>query len=239
MISFVTLGTIVMDLLNIVRSSNISRSELISPRQIEMWVHQYRALLIKQDLDKGRMANPDYIQELPALELEVVDKSKGADLATGQFLLRTKLKIPKTLDLNYRSGFMYIGTIDDREIQFVPESRVRWQQYKKYTFEDNLAYLKNGYIWLIYPEPIEFITVRGVFEVPTEVGNFTNLHADFTYANWDTPYPISENMIPALKAMILKQELGLDVKSESDTKNDAANRQEPNQVAQQQEQQQQ
>ena len=229
MIQFLSLGAITMDLLNIVRSSNISRSELISPRQIEMWIHAYRAILIKQDLDKNKMPNPDYIQELPALELEVVDKSKGSELGSGQYLLRTKLAIPKTIDLNYRSGFMYIGTIDDREIQFVPESRVRWQKFKKYTFNDNLAYLKNGHIYLVYPEPIEFITVRGIFEVPTEVGNFTNLHADFTYANWDTPYPISENMIPALKDMILNRELDITIQAESDTSNDAVNKQESNQ----------
>ena len=82
-IQFTSLQTIVMDLLNIVRNSNISRSELISPRQIEMWVHQYRALLIKQDLDKGRMVNPDYIQEIPGLQLEVVDRTKGMEFPSG------------------------------------------------------------------------------------------------------------------------------------------------------------
>jgi hypothetical protein len=228
MISFVSLGSIVMDLLNIVRSANISRSELISPRQIEMWVHQYRAILIKQDLDKNKMPNPDYIQELPSLELEVVDKSKGSDLSSGQFLLRTKLALPKTIDLNFKSGFTYVGTIDDREIQFVPESRVRWQQYKKYTSNDNLAFLRGGHMYLVYPSPIEFLTVRGIFEVPTEVGNFTNAHADFTYANWNTPYPISENMIPTLKQMILKAELGITIQASSDTSNDAVNVTEPN-----------
>jgi hypothetical protein len=233
MISFVTLGTITLDLLNIVRSSNISRSELISPRQIEMWIHQYRAILIKQELDKGKMPNPDYIQELPALELELVDRSKGADLETGNFLLRTKLALPKTIDLNFKSGFMYVGTIDDREIQFVPESRARWQHYKKYTGRDSVAFLKGGHIYLIYPQPIEFISVRGVFEVPTEVGNFTNAHADFTYANWTTPYPISEHMIPVLKSMILQKELGIMVQSMSDTSNDAINTQGPNTEPQQ------
>jgi hypothetical protein len=233
MIRFVTLNSIVMDLLNIVRSANISRSELISPRQIEMWVHQYRSILIKQDLDKGRMANPDYIQELPALELEVVDETKGADLASGQYLLRTKLELPKTIDLNYRSGFMFVGTIDGREIQFVPEGRVRWQQYKKYTSGDNLAFLRSKRMYLVYPTPIKYLTIRGIFEVPTEVGNFTNTHADYTYADWNSPYPISQNMIPVLKSMILKQELGMTVQAQSDTSNDATNKQAPNSEQQQ------
>ena len=227
-IQFTSLQTIVMDLLNIVRNSNISRSELISPRQIEMWVHQYRALLIKQDLDKGRMVNPDYIQEIPGLQLEVVDRTKGMEFPSGTYLLRTKLTLPKTIDLNYKSGFTFVGTVDGREIQFVPESRVRWQQYKKYTAGDNLAFLRSKYMYLVYPSPIEYMTVRGIFEVPTEVGNFTNLHADYTYATWDTQYPIPINMVPTLKQMILKQELGITIQSGSDTTNDASNIQQGN-----------
>jgi hypothetical protein len=228
MITFTTLNTIVMDLLNIVRSANISRSELISPRQIEMWVHQYRAILIKQDLDKGKMPNPDYIQELPGLELEVVDRSLGIDLLSSRFLLRTMLEIPKTIDLNFKSGFMFVGTVDGREIEFVPQSRVRWQQYKKYTNGDNLSYLKGKHIYLVYPQPISSITVRGVFEVPTEVGNFTNTHATYTYEDWDSPYPIPINMLPTLKEMILKKELGITIQANSDTTNDSVNEQQDN-----------
>jgi len=224
-LEFTSLNTIVFDLLNIVRSSNISRSELISPHQIEMWVHQYRAILIKQDMDKGKMPNPDYIQELPGLQLEVVDRTKGIELASGLYLLRSKLVIPKTIDLNFKSGFTYIGTIDGREIQFVPESRVRWQQYKKYTGTDNMAFLRNKRLYLVYATPIEYLTVRGLFEVPTEVGNFANIHADYTYATWDTAYPIPINMVPTLKEMILKKELGIMVNAPSDTVNDSVNEQ--------------
>lgn len=225
MINFVTLDTIVFDLLNIIRNSNISRSELISPRQIESWVHQYRAVLLKQDLDKGKMPNPDYIQEIPSLQLEVVDRTEPGILPSGTYLLKTKLKLPKTIDLNFKPGFMFVGTIDGREIQFVPESRVRWQQYKKYTNADQLSYLKGGYIYLVYPSPIEYLTVRGVFEIPTEVGNFINPNSDYTYANWDSNYPIPVNMLPTLKEMILKKELGIMVQSPSDTTNDSVNEQ--------------
>lgn len=222
MLNFVTLNTIVTDLLNIIRASKISRSESISKRQIEMWVHQYRALLIKQDLDKGKMPNPDYIQELPSLHLEVVDRSKESDLDSSLYLLRTVLTLPKTIDLNFKSGFTYIGTIDGREIQFIPESRTRWQQYKKYTSTDNMAFLRSKRLYLMYPTPIEYVTVRGIFEVPTEVSNFANTHADFTYSNLDTSYPIPENMIPVLKGMILKQELGISVQTNSDITNDSS-----------------
>lgn len=231
MISFVTLNTIVTDLLNIIRSSKISRSESISKRQLEMWVHQYRAFLIKQDLDKGKMPNPDYIQELPGLQLEVVDKSAGTDLLSGKYVLRTVLELPKTIDLNFKPGFTFIGTIDGREIQLVPQSRVNWQRFKKYTSGDVLAYLKSKKLYIESFEslpPIEHISPRGIFEVPTEVMNFQNPHADYSFGGWDTPYPIPENMIPVLKEMILRKELGITVQSMSDTTNDSAAMVKPN-----------
>jgi hypothetical protein len=228
MIEFVSLNSIVTDLLNIVRSSKISRSESISKRQLEMWVHQYRALLIKRDLDKGKMPNPDYIQELPGLQLEVVDRAEGVNLLADLHLLRSKLTLPKTLDLNFKSGFTYIGTIDGREIQFVPEGRVRWQQYKKYTASDNLAFLRSKKLYLVYPDPIEYVTVRGIFEVPTEVSNFTNTHADYTFADLNTQYPMPINMIPVLKEMILSKELGITIQATSDVSNDSASETQPN-----------
>lgn len=228
MIEFVTLNTIVTGALNIIRSSKISRSESISKRQVEMWAHQYRAVLIKQDLDKGKMPNPDYIQELPGLKLEVVDRSEGVDIDSSLYLLRTELTLPKTIDLNFKSGFTFIGTVDGREIQFVPESRTRWQQYKKYTAKDNVAFLRSGRLYLVYPTPIQYITVRGIFEVPTKVDNFVNPSADFTSANLDTPYPIPINMVPVLIGMILKQELGIMVQANSDITNDSASLVQPN-----------
>ena len=51
---FNSLNNIIDDLLLLLRNNNISESENLSRIQIELWIHQYRALLIKQDLDKGR-----------------------------------------------------------------------------------------------------------------------------------------------------------------------------------------
>ena len=62
MITFVTLATITSDLLNIIRGAHISQSEPISKRQVEGWIHQYRAFLLKQDLDKSKMPNPEQFE---------------------------------------------------------------------------------------------------------------------------------------------------------------------------------
>jgi hypothetical protein len=227
-IQFVSLNSIITDLMEIIRQSKVSRSEPISKRQVEGWIHQYRAILIKQDLDKGKMPNPDYIQEIPALKLDVVDRSYGSLLQSNTYMLMTNLALPNTLDLNHKAGFMYIGTIDGIEYQFIPEGRSQWQQYKKYTKNDNMVFLRNSHLYLLSVKPVQYITVRGVFEVPTEVSNFINANMEPRSADLDDHYPIPINMVPVLKEMILKAELGIEVKSPSDLSNDSSGKVEPN-----------
>lgn len=221
MIEFVTINTITTDLLEIIRQAKISRSEPISKRQLEAWVHQYRALLLKRDLDKGKQPNPDYIQEIPALELEVVDLADGSNFDTYKYKLKTILPLPKTIDLNYKSGFMYIGTIDGKELQFIPEGRSKWQQYKRYTAKDTLVFLRNEYLHVLSVTPIKYLTIRGVFEVPTEVSNFVNPNMPARDAGIDDPYPIPINMLPTLKELILKTELNIEMQAPSDKTNDS------------------
>ena len=57
-----TLNTIIDDILLELRNSNIANTESISRIQIEQWIINYRTLLIKQDIDKGRTINPQYVQ---------------------------------------------------------------------------------------------------------------------------------------------------------------------------------
>lgn len=223
MLEFITLNTIVTDLLEIIRQSKVSRSEPISKRQLEGWVHQYRAILLKQDLDKNKMPNPDYIQEIPSLELEVVDSTDGSGTLSNTYILKTILTVPNTVDLNNKPGFMYIGSIDGEEFQFISEGRSRWQQWKKYTPTDNLVFLRNNYLYLRSVSPVRYITIRGVFEVPTEVGNFVNTNmSSIRSMGLNDPYPIPINMVPVLKEMILKGELGIEMKAFSDLTDNSA-----------------
>ena len=230
MITFVTLNTITTDLLNTVRQSQVSQSEPISKRQLEAWVHQYRALILKRDLDKGKMPNPDYIQEIPGLEMSPIDGAVDLiGITLGESIMRSDLQLPKTIDLNHKPGFMYVGTVDGNEILFVSENRRKWQKYKKYTADDPVVFLKNDYLYLTGNNNLpKYLTVRGIFEIPTEVSNFVNPVTSTTSAGVDDYYPIPINMLPALKEMILKNELGIQVQAWSDDTNDADLEVEPN-----------
>ena len=72
-----TLNTIIDDILLELRNSNIANTESISRIQIEQWIINYRTLLIKQDIDKGRTINPQYVQTLSNIHLERIEPTTG------------------------------------------------------------------------------------------------------------------------------------------------------------------
>jgi hypothetical protein len=222
-IEFVSLSAIIQDLLFIIRGSTVVESESISWRQIENWINQYRAVLIKRDIDKNKYPNPDYIQEIQCIKMVVVDKAEDSTIHTNKLLLRSELTLPKTIDFNFHQGFTYIGTLDGKELQLIPQSRSRWQKDKYYTGKDPICFYKNQYLYLDNDFVVEYLSVRGIFEVPKEVGNFVNPFTNLPEFDLDTKYPIPITMLPPLKEMILQKELGLMTKEATDTKNDSAN----------------
>ena len=211
----ISLDKIVQDLLLIIRGSNISQSEPISKRQLETWVHQYRALLLKRDLDKNKVTNPDYIQEIPNLTISLIEGSEDNTIGSDCYISRTAVKLPKTINLNAKSGLTYIGTILGNQIQLIPYTRFQWQQYKKYTSNDKLAFLRNQYLYVYNNELLTNINVRGIFENPLEITTFDNV-------SYRDNYPLPVDMIPILKEMILKQELNIIAQAPSDTKDNSS-----------------
>jgi hypothetical protein len=204
---FVSLRTIIYDLLNIIRGAKVIDDEEISEKQLELWIHQYRALLLKRDLDKGKDINPAYIQSIDNIELEL-DSIKG--------IYRTNIELPKVIDLNYGSGFTFIGDVFGNQIQLVPESRANWQKFKRFTQEDTISFLNSNRLYLVNSKGLTNLYIRGVFEIPTEVTEANNL-----VPTYDDNYPIPVNMVTILKEMILQKELGIEIKTASDTVNDS------------------
>lgn len=217
----ISLDKIVQDLLLIIRGSNISQSESISKRQLEDWVHQYRALLLKRDLDKNKVANPDYIQEIPNLSISLIEGSEDNTIGSDCYISRSSVKLPKTIDLNSKSGLTYVGTILGNQIQIIPYTRFQWQQYKKYTKGDKLAFLRNQYLYIYNNELLTVINVRGIFENPLEITSFDNI-------DYRQNYPLPMDKVSILKEMILKGELGIEAKAPSDNKDDANHGLSPN-----------
>ena len=223
-VEFQSILVLIRDAIRIARGSIESQSETISDIQVESWIHQYRSLLLKQDLDKGKDADPSYIQEIKGLKLSPIDISEIPTKPVKKYVLKTNLQIPKLIDLNYRPAITYIGTPDGRELQYSPQSSTRWSQYKYYTQNDPSVYLKNQYLYVEGGDTLEYIDIRGVFELPLEVARFLNPTFGLQVFDVSTyKYPIPLNMLPTLKDMIMQKEFGIMLRMPSDTKNDSEN----------------
>lgn len=213
----VSLGAIIDDLLNIVRGAKVNVSEPISRRQVEAWIHEYRAKLIKQDLDKGKKPHTAYIQTIPAVKLIVEDLAGSLSKVTSDLnILRTEIKIPKDLDLNHSTGITFVGDLQGNAIQVVSESRFPYQAFRRYTNNDPLAFFRDGYVYVVNADGLAYLTIRGIFENPVDVYELANSVTNLQLFSYTEGYPIPITMIPTLKAMILEKELGITVQTPSD-----------------------
>ena len=207
--TFNSLDSIIDDILLELRNHNISESEPISRIQIEQWITQYRSILIKQDIDKGRDINPSYEQTIYNIGLSLVENIEYNTLIFHR--LKSDIKIPKAIDFHYKSGITSVLDLHGNEIQLMSEKRSNMQKYRRYTDGDYTAYLKDDYLYLNGPMIIEKIEVNGIFENPCEVPGFD--HAG--------RYPIPANMIPTLKELIFAKELKITLPT--DNKNNSSN----------------
>ena len=206
---FNSLNTIIDDILLLLRNNNISESENISRVQIELWIHQYRALLIKQDLDKGRDINPDYLQTIGPMHI-----SKVSNCAGGYNYISDD-ELPKFIDLHYGTGLSSVKDMSGNLIQLGTETKAKYQTSRKYTCGDYIAYQKNKHLYILGPEHLEYVTVEGILEDPTQAGK--------CFDRDDTPYPVPANMIPTIKDMIFSKEFNILLTVPTDTTNKSTN----------------
>lgn len=208
-VTFNSLNAIIDDVLLIYRDSEISESEKLSRIQVEQWIHQYRALLIKQDIDKGREINPDYIQTFGPLHISKVSN------CTGGYNYISDEELPKFIDLHFGSGLVAVKDMDGNLIQVGTETKAKYQTSRKYTCNDYIAYLKNNHLYILGPEHLEYVKIEGILEDPTQAGD--------CFDRDDTPYPVPANMIPTIKQMIFERELNIMSQMPSDDTNNSTN----------------
>ena len=208
-VTFNSLNAIIDDILLIYRANELSESENLSRIQIEQWIHQYRALLIKQDIDKGREINPDYVQTFGPLHISKVSN------CTGGYNYISDEELPKFIDLHFGSGLVSVKDMFGNLIQVGTETKAKYQVSRKYTCNDYIAYLKNNYLYILGPEHLEYVKVEGILEDPTQAGD--------CFDRDDTPYPVPANMIPVIKQMIFEKELNIMSIMPNDTTNNSTN----------------
>lgn len=203
-----SLNSIIDDILLTLRNSNIAESESISRIQIESWIHRYRVLLLKQDLDKGRQVNPQYTQILKDVHISKIEEEDG------HYEYRSDIELPKMIDLHFGTGLLSVKDSFGNMIQVGSETKMKFQKYRKYTCKDYIAYIKDNHLYVEGPKVLEYVDIELIAEYPPSLGDCFD--AD------DTPYPVPANMIPVIKEIIFNKELNLMIQQYSDSTNNSS-----------------
>ena len=214
-----TLDEIAYNILNLLRAGRSSNDELISLEQLKFNIKHYRAMLIRRDYARNGYVSNHLEQDLGCLELEQVDASKCCNLPQDCPVYRTKRKLPKTVRFNFKDAFTFIGKpngtdtiprIETYEVEFIP--------YDKYTIGHTKYYVIDEYIYVYNPKGLEAINIRGVFEDPEDVANFST--CDGECYDDQTPFPLPMDMVSAITAGLSQGELVLLTGGINDTTND-------------------
>lgn len=202
-----TLNQLIDNVLLIARNNNVAESEHLSRAQIEKWILYYRAMLIKQDIDKDRDINDLYITTIEPIHLEKQEKVPGYFTYVGDE------ELPKLIDFNFRPGVVAVRDMFGNIIQIGNKTKAKLQKYRKATCKDYIAWVKGNKIYVEGDDnQLEYISVDVIAEDPTEIKSCFDP---------DKEFPIPAAMIPTITQMILEKELRVMLAMPSDDINNA------------------
>lgn len=221
-----SLSTIIYNIRDLVRER--SDDSRLSNAQLTHLVNTARATLIRRDYENKHTVNPQIIQSLGCLKLERVDKGECCDVGTGCYTLRTVRDIPPLLEVYKKNLITYVGSIDNEtDFQTIPSIRTRWMKFGKYTKKIPTASLRGNKIYVNGDSLIDSITLRGVFEDPRVVANFSNCDGTTCFNPDSDTYPLPLWMEDAIFDMLRSSELDVYFKAQTDKENDSDDKRKP------------
>ena len=227
-----TLDEIAYNLLNLIRGGQSNQDESISLDQIKFNVRHYRAMFIRRDFARNGYISNHIEQDLGCVDLKIIDGSKCCNLPVGTKVLRTEKPLPRALRLNFQSALTYIGDVTGtKTIPLINSNTIQFLAYDTYTKGRYKAYMIGDYLYIHNADGIDTINIRGVFENPEEVSEFsqcgkqdpdTGEHYTECFDPSNDAYPIPVDMINLINQGITSGELTLLSGTFSDTLNDRA-----------------
>ena len=202
-----SLNQLIDNILLIARNSNIGESEHLSRIQIEKWIIYYRALLIKQDLDKDRYVDDLYKTTIGPIHLDKVETVPGKIVYVGD------KELPKLISFNKSSGIVAVKDMYGNMIQLGDYTKAKYQKYRKATCGDYIAWEHNNKIFVEGDSnQLEYIMVDVIMEDPTQ---------EKECFDPDEEFPIPGSRIPLITQMIMDKELRVLTQMPSDTTNNS------------------
>lgn len=196
--------------------------------------NQQRALHIRNEHNKKSRAFDDTIVQLiPCLEMEPVSRVLCAGIEiSGCLILRSKQKLPDTVELHGRDTIISVGSPDllTKRISHVNYSTIPDRGNSKVTRNDYYSFLLDGYLYLYSKNPnaisTKYLMVRLILEDPLSLEDFLDISGEPCFDRLQDNYPIStwmwESLVKPqvvqllLREYMIKKDLDNDSKEEED-----------------------
>lgn len=217
-----TLNELVSDIRNIATSGENTYSFRIEDEQIAYWIAEVRSMLISQAVSKRDFLTDTWIQGITCMELIQVDASECCLLDSQCTVLRTKLKVPTTVESYLDNAIVRVTKANGDIISKSNPFEAKYNKYNKYTSLKSQWYLQSGYLYIINEEHIQYVNIYAIFENPTELAEYVNCAKEACF-NWDQQYPVSLKMANDITNIVLKTKIYPFLQLPQDTTNDAAN----------------
>lgn len=217
----ITANKIVYNLKNIGSSGPASDDFRISDRQLLHWYQGVRSMLISQAIKNKQDNTDEWIQTIPCVDLEQVDKSECCDITTDCYILKSTLPIPATVEVDSFNSIISVVGMDGKPLSKINQFRANNIKYNRYTGNRIGWYIKDYYLYVINSDELSKVALKGIFEDPTEVeAFFCDSKPCFT---WDDRYPVSAKMDNMIVDIVLKTKVLPLLQMPMDTTNDANN----------------
>ncbi len=215
-----TLRKLVADVRNIADSGENNYSFRISDEQFAFWIHEVRAMLISQAVAKRQDISDIWIQSIPCLELELVDSSDCCIITTDCYILRTKVRLPSSIETSGDNFILRVTTPTGDIISKSNPFEAKYNKYNKYTAKKPQWYLQDGYLYITSELLLEYINIFAIFENPEELVGYSTCGGSACF-NWDSNYPCSLKMANDITNIIMQTKVMPFLQMPHDTSNDA------------------
>ena len=225
-----TLNQAIYELRDIIRRNNLFDDDRLDDRLLKHWVHNQRALWIRNDINKNRSIDEQVIQTLGCVALEVADRSSCPSFTTGYSVLQTAEDIPKVIELNRSDGIIEVGPVDRiaRPFSYVNINRARFGGNGRFNSTIIFAFRYHLKMLVIskdmqsesFLKYLRYLKIRGLFENPETVATFTHVSGDACYTE-DDDYPMNTWMWNYIRDNIIKANFELLVSAPVDKVNDS------------------
>lgn len=218
----ITARHIVQDIIEIASSGSTPNEFKIEEEQILYWVNQTRSKLISEAIKNRQTITDSWLQTIGCLELEQKDISDCCLVSLGCMGLKSKKQLPSTIETHIDNNIVSVTGLDGNPISKTNRFAAKYKQYNKYTGKNMGYFIKDNYLYVINDKIMQYVTVIGLFEDPSELKNFVDCSGN-TCWSMDSDYPVTQKMASQITDIVLKTKVLPFMQFPADNKNDAAN----------------